>query len=313
MTSSEIDPLDVEPLHVLLGPTASGKSSLGLLVAEQVGAEIISLDSMQVYRGMDIGTAKPSAEDLARVPHHMIDLVDTDEIYDVQRFMAEVRGVLCGIHERGNKALFLGGTGFYLAALLRGLFQGPAADRGLRASLEEHLEVVGKQALHEELQGMDPASAARLHVNDTRRVIRALEVFKQTGKRLSDWQQEWEQESIPRVLNARLVGIARPVSELDGRIRARAQLMLDAGWKAEAVALRERPGLCKGAAQALGYNAVLNWADGKLSAQETLDEISLRTRQFARRQRTWYRKFDVCWIPSEDPDRLGKALQHWGW
>ncbi|MFT4647339.1 MAG: tRNA dimethylallyltransferase [Glaciecola sp.] len=313
MNPPDIDPLDVEPLNVLLGPTASGKSSLGLQVAEQVGAEIISLDSMQVYRGMDIGTAKPSVEDLARVPHHMIDLVDTDEIYDVQRFMAEVRTVLKSIQARGNKALFVGGTGFYLAALLRGLFEGPAVDHALRGSLEEHLNLVGKQALFEELQAADPESAARLHENDTRRVIRALEVWKQTGKRLSEWQQEWGRESLPRVENARLVGIWRPVPELDARIRARAQIMLDAGWKEEAVGLRAHPGLCKGAAQALGYSAVLAWADGTLSAQDTLEEIALRTRQFARRQRTWYRKFDVHWIPSEDPDRKKKSLKHWHW
>ncbi|MDF1837607.1 MAG: tRNA (adenosine(37)-N6)-dimethylallyltransferase MiaA, partial [Planctomycetota bacterium] len=240
-------------------------------------------------------------------------LVGTDETYDVQRFMAEVRKVLASIQERGSKALFVGGTGFYLAALLRGLFQGPPVDRSLREELESHLELVGSQALFEELRSADPASADRLHVNDTRRVIRALEVWKQTGKRLSEWQQEWDRESNPRVQNARLVGISRPVPELDARIRARAQIMLDAGWKEEAVALRKSPGLCKGAAQALGYSSVLAWADGELSAQETLDEIALRTRQFARRQRTWYRKFEVCWIPSEDPDRKGKALEHWGW
>ncbi len=307
------DPLDHEPLHVLLGPTASGKSALGLQVAEDVGAEIISLDSMQVYRGMDIGTAKPSVEELARVPHHMIDLVDTDEVYDVQRFMAQVRVVLAEIQGRGNKALFVGGTGFYLAALLRGLFEGPPVDRGLREELEAHLELVGKEAMYAELRAADPESAERLHLNDTRRIIRALEVWKQTGKRLSEWQQEWDRECMPRVRNARLVGISRPVPELDARIRARAQIMLDAGWREEAVALRAQPGLCKGAAQALGYRSVLDWADGKLNAQETLDEISLRTRQFARRQRTWYRKFDVCWIPSDDPERKAKALRHWGW
>jgi tRNA dimethylallyltransferase len=284
-----------------------------LLAAEQVGAEIVSLDSMQVYRGMDIGTAKPSAADLARVRHHMLDLVDTDEVYDVQRFMAQVRLVVRDIRERGNKCLFVGGTGFYLAALLRGLFQGPAVDHGLRERLEERLEQLGPQQIFEELQAVDPKSAQRLHVNDTRRVIRALEVWQQTGKRLSDWQQEWDQEPIPRVMKARLVGISRPVSDLDARIRRRAKAMLDAGWMGEAVALREHPGLCKGAVQALGYRTVLEWADGKLSAEETLDEISLRTRQFARRQRTWYRKFDIHWIPSEDPDRLQRALEHWGW
>ncbi len=310
---STTDPLDQEPLKVLLGPTASGKSALGLKVAEEIGAEIISLDSMQVYRGMDIGTAKPSVEDLARVPHHMIDLVDTDQVYDVQRFMAQVRVVMGEIQGRGRQVLFVGGTGFYLAALLRGLFEGPPVDQGLRHDLEQHLELVGNQAMHGELQAIDPDSAERLHMNDTRRVIRALEVWRQTGKRLSDWQQEWDRESMPRVQNARLVGISRPVPELDARIRARAQIMLDAGWKDEAVALRARPGLCKGAAQALGYGTVLDWADGKMTAEEALDEISLKTRQFARRQRTWYRKFDVHWIPSDDPERKAKAMQHWGW
>ncbi|MCA9001977.1 MAG: tRNA (adenosine(37)-N6)-dimethylallyltransferase MiaA, partial [Planctomycetes bacterium] len=172
---------------------------------------------------------------------------------------------------------------------------------------------VAGDALHAELKAVDPDAALKLHANDTRRVLRALEVWKQTGKPLSEWQQEWNQEPIPRVQNARLVGLSHAVNDLDGRIRSRARAMMDAGWKEEAVRLRADPGLSKGAAQALGYSTILEWADGRVDREEALDEIALRTRQFARRQRTWYRKFDVFWIPADSPDRMESALQHWGW
>lgn len=309
----EVDPFDREGLRVLVGPTASGKSELALAICEHAGAEIISLDSMQVYQGMDIGTAKPTAEELARVPHHMIDLVGTDEVFDVQRFMQEARKVLADLQERKTRALFVGGTGFYLAALLRGLFQGPPVDRKLRGQLEARAESEGHEALFRELLHADPESAGRIHHNDVRRVIRALEVWYQTGRRLSDWQQEWNDQTSPREAQARLVGLSFSVPMQDRRIRERTKRMLAAGWVEEAVRLREQPGLGPGAIQALGYDTVLELADGKIDSIQALDLIALRTRQFARRQRTWYRKFAIQWIEGGAPDRLDRALQHLGW
>jgi len=309
-----MDPLDREPLTLLVGATATGKTALALRVAEVAGAEILNLDSMLVYRGLDIGTAKPDAGERARVPHHGLDLVGADERYDVQRFLADTRAALEDVQGRGRRALFVGGTGFYLAALLRGLFEGPAHDPVLRERLELHAREVGAEALHAELSARDPLSAERLHANDERRVLRALEVLEQTGRTLSEWQTEWEAGS-PRLASARLVGLASEKATLDRRIAARTRAMLDAGWREEALRVREDPGFGPTAAQALGYREVLAWADGELERDEAEQTIALRTRQFARRQRTWYRKFDAHWVEAGPPDdaRVRATLGALGW
>lgn len=307
------DPLEREPLRVLVGPTASGKTELALALAERAGAEILSLDSMLVYRGMDVGTAKPSAEERARVRHHLIDVASPAERYDVSRYLREARAALADVLDRGRRALFVGGTGFYLAALLRGLFDGPELDPGLRAELEDRAREVGPQALFDELRAVDPTSAERLHPNDVRRVVRALEVHAQTGRPLSAWQREWVDAPAPRALRARLVGLARPAEELEQRIVARTAAMLDAGWVEEARAVRVDPGLGPSAIQALGYAEVLALADGALDREQAVATIALRTRQFARRQRTWYRKFPILWLPADDPGTPDAALSHFGW
>jgi tRNA dimethylallyltransferase len=290
-----------------VGPTASGKTALALELAERAGAEILSLDSMLVYRGLDVGTAKPGAAERARVPHHLIDLVEPSETYDVQRYLADARAALADVHGRGREALFVGGTGFYLAALLRGLFEGPPVDRAVRAELEQHARAVGPEAMHAELAEVDPRAAARLHPHDGRRVVRAIEVWRQTGRTLSDWQREWSRAPGARERRARLVGLALETDALDARIRARAERMLDGGWREEARAIRAGPGFAAGARQALGYDAVLDWADGRCTRAEAEQRIALRTRRFARRQRTWYRKFAITWIPAEAPDRGAAA------
>ncbi len=300
-------PFDAEPLYCLVGSTASGKSALALEVAQRLGMEILSMDSMQVYRGMDVGTAKPSAEELARVPHHLIDLVDPNERFDVQAWLAAAEEALDAIQARGRRGLFVGGTGLYLAALLRGLFAGPPVDLDLRARLEEHAERVGAEELHRELAQRDPASAARLHPADRRRVVRALEVLEQTGRPLSDWQREWGERASPRQQRARLVGLAVEVDQLDRRIEERTALMLASGWPEEALRLEER-GLGPSAVQALGYAEALALARGELDASEAQARIALRTRQFARRQRTWYRKFPIHWLPHDAPDRVERAV-----
>jgi len=309
-----------DPLCALVGPTASGKSDLAMAVAEAAGAEIVSLDSMQVYRRMDIGTAKPDEAMRARVPHHMIDLVGADERYDVQRFLADLAPVLAGVEERGARALLVGGTAFYLKALTHGLFEGPPADLELRERLKAEALEMGNPALHERLRGVDPESAARLHPNDVRRVVRALEVFEQTGRPLSDWQREWgwagrgDERGRPR----RLVGVGHATPDLDARIEERTRRMLEVGWLDEAVAVRDEPGFGPTAIQALGYAEVLRHADGELDHEECVAAIALRTRQFARRQRTWYRKFpEIHWLQGvveEDLERLtGETLALLGW
>jgi tRNA dimethylallyltransferase len=306
--AAEQDVLERIPLRFLVGPTASGKTALALALCRRSGAEVVSLDSMLVYRGLDIGTAKPTRAERAAVPHHLLDLVGPEERFDVQRFLAALREVLLDLERRGVPPLFVGGTGFYLAAVLRGQFVGPPVDPRLRAQLEAHARAVGPERLHVELQGIDPASAARLHPHDTRRVVRALEVFAQTGRTLADWQQEWQGEPTARERNARLVGLAVEPAELDRRIQARTAWMLDAGWRAEAEAIRAGPGFGPTAVQALGYAEVLAWADGEVTRAEAAARIALRTRQFARRQRTWYRKFAIEWLPAEASDLEERAL-----
>jgi tRNA dimethylallyltransferase len=301
-------------LRALVGPTATGKSALALAVAERAGAEIVSLDSMQVYRGMDIGTAKPSREERERVPHHMLDLVDPDEHYDVQRFIADLEPVLAGIEARGSRALVVGGTAFYLKVLTHGLFEGPPSDPELRARLEEEAREVGSAHMHARLSKADPESAERLHPNDRKRVVRALEVLEQTGRPLSVWQQEWRDEQGERRAGRprRLVGVGHATGDLDSRIRARTGRMLDAGWAEEAERVRRGCGYGPTAVQALGYAQVLRWVDGELTREECEQEIALRTRQFARKQRTWYRKFEeIVWLQGEL--MVDQALDALGW
>lgn len=293
--------LDELELNCLVGPTASGKTEVALGLAERLGAEIVSLDSMLVYRGMDIGTAKPDAEQRARVPHHMLDLVPPSERYDVRAFLTDLARAVTELRARGSRPLFVGGTAFYLKCLLDGLFEGPPADLELRERLKAEAAEQGNEAFHARLAELDARSAARIHPNDVRRVVRALEVAIGTGRPISDWQQEWgwhgEQAGArPR----RVVGLALERGALDQRIRARTHAMLRAGWPEEARRVRESDGFGPTASQALGYSEALRLADGELELDACAAEIALRTRQFARRQATWYRQFkEIEWISVE--------------
>lgn len=301
---------DAAPLLALVGPTASGKTSLALDLCEGEGMEVLSMDSMQVYRGMDLGTAKASADDLARAPHHLIDIADPSERYDVQTWLSAADSALAGVLDRGRRGLFVGGTGFYLASLVRGLFQGPPVDHEVRTRIEARAGEVGAQALHAELTERDAPSAEKLHPNDVRRVIRALEVLEQTGRPLSEWQQEWNAEPSPREARARIVGLHVPTEVLDRRIRERTRVMFDCGWPEEALRLEEAGGLGASAIQALGYTEALAVGKGEMEKDEAIDTVALRTRQFARRQRTWYRKFPIEWIPFDASDRVERAREY---
>jgi tRNA dimethylallyltransferase len=289
------------PCSFLIGPTASGKSRLALAIADQTGAEIVSLDSMQVYRGMDVGTAKSSAQDRARVRHHMLDLVEPSERFDVRRYLEELGPVLEGLRSRGARALFVGGTGFYLKALLSGIFEGPAVDLELRARIETRVREKGNADTHAELSRSDPRSAARIHPNDTKRLVRALEVLEQTGRTLSDWQREWGWHGEPGSPGAQrafpIVGLDAPAPELDRRIAERTAAMLAAGWPDEAARIRSTCGWSPTSVQALGYSEALALHDGTMDAASCAAVIAQKTRRFARRQRTWYRKFEgVLWL-----------------
>ncbi len=308
-----VSPDPPELLQALVGPTATGKTAVAIGLAERLGAEIVSVDSMQVYRGMDVGTAKPDRATLLHAPHHVIDCAEPNERYDARCYLEDVRTALADLSARGVPALFVGGTGFYLKALTHGLFEGPPADLDLRRAFVARAREVGSDGLHAELVRVDPESARRIHPNDERRVVRAHEVLEQTGRRLSEWQREWRDaaalESAGRPRH--LLGLELDVAALDERIERRARDMLGAGWVEEAVLIAEGVGFGPTAIQALGYREVLAHAAGELTRPELEETIRLRTRQFARRQRTWFRKFqDITWIaaPGEAAGELERAV-----
>lgn len=281
---------------ILTGPTGSGKSALALELAERLNAEIVAADSMTLYRGMDIGTAKPSAADRARVPHHLIDVLDPWESANVAWWLDRAAERVADIEVRVKTALFVGGTPFYLKALLCGLFPSPASDEALRRRLESEAECDGREAIHARLGSVDAMTAARLHPNDVRRVVRALEVWHLTGKPISEWQREswWDGES-PRFRPGSCLVLNVPRTELYFRIDRRVEAMFAAGWVEEVKRLRELPRpLSREASQALGYREIMEYLDGRRSLEETVAEVQLRTRQFAKRQLTWFRALPGC-------------------
>lgn len=304
--------VEQEPLLFLVGPTASGKSALAPELATFLGAEIASLDSMLVYRGMDIGTAKPDAKLQAKVRHHLIDQVEPHESYSVSRYVEDSREVLRELREQRRAALFVGGTALYLKALTHGLFRGPQVDPVLRESLEQRWVREGAHAMHAQLRQVDPRSAERLHPNDRKRVLRALEVHAQSGRTLSDWQREWRDGAARSAgVARRIVGLEIDSAELDRRIPLRTRALLDGGWVEEARRIRAGAGFGRTAAQALGYAEVLEFADGLRTRESCEVAINLRTRQFARRQRTWFRQFpEIHWVAAGDPRASALALEH---
>jgi tRNA dimethylallyltransferase len=277
---------------VLTGPTGSGKTALGIELAERLGAEIIAMDSMTLYRGMDIGTAKPTAEERRRVPHHLIDVLEPWESASVAWWLDRATDCCRGIAGRGKRALFVGGTPLYLKALLHGLFDGPPADLELRARLMKEAEQHGRSALHARLAAIDPTTARRLHPNDVRRIVRALEVWELTGRSLSSWQSQWGTE---RPIGDRCLYLDVPRAELYARIDARVERMIEVGLVDEVRGLRrlERP-LSREASQALGYKEMFAHLDGQATLAETVVRIQTRSRNFAKRQLTWLRHMPEC-------------------
>jgi tRNA dimethylallyltransferase len=278
---------------VLSGPTASGKSQLALEVAEALGAEVVAMDSMTLYRGMDVGTAKPTPEERRRVPHHLVDVLEPWQPASVAWWLEQATDCCKEIEARGKTALFVGGTGLYLKALLFGLFDGPPADEALRARLAEEAERTGPEALHARLAAIDPTSAQRLSPNDVRRAIRALEVWELTGQPLSAWQTQWGKELAPSA--PRCVWLERPREELYRRINARVEAMVAGGLIEEARALRALPRpLGREASQAVGYREAFEHLDGRLALADVVRAIQTRTRQLAKRQLTWFRHLPGC-------------------
>lgn len=283
---------------VILGPTAAGKSDVGLALAERWGGEIVSADALQAYRGLDIGTAKPSVEERRRVPHHLVDFLEPEEPYSAGRFAALAREAVEEIEGRGAVPIVVGGSGLYLRALLEGLAPIPPIPDEVRLRVAERLAVGGLPALRRELERVDPVAAERIADGDPQRTQRALEVAEATGRPLSSW---WREGAEPLGAAASF-GLTLPRALLYDRIAGRVRRMLEMGWVEEVERLL-RSGIsptCP-AFQAIGYREVARHLDGEWPLEEAVEIIVRRTRQYAKRQMTWFRRMpDVVWI-----DQLG--------
>jgi len=277
----------------LTGPTASGKTSISIELARLIDAEIVSLDSMALYRCMDIGTAKPTIEERSEVPHHMIDVIEPSEEFSVSQYVESAQLCVDKIRTHNHKILFVGGTPLYLKAMLRGLFKGPPADWAFRKRLEQEALEHGPESIQKRLAEVDPDAAKRLHPNDTRRLIRALEVYEKTGHPISQLQQQFE-TAIPADA-CRVFVLDWPRSELYARINRRVDLIFEAGLVDEVrKLLAESPSLGNTAQQAVGYRETIDYIEGKSTLVETIELVKRHTRQFAKRQCTWFRSLGEC-------------------
>jgi tRNA dimethylallyltransferase len=286
-------------LLCIVGPTASGKSALALRLAHELQGEILSADSMQIYRGFDIGTGKPSAEERHQVPHHLLDVAEPLENWDAARWANEAARLIAEVRARGRVPIVCGGTFLWVRALIYGLAEAPRADDELRARHRVWAEREGRAALHARLAEVDPASATRLQPNDFVRVSRALEVFELTGTPLSQLQAAHGFRE-PR-LAVRLIGVARERAEHDQLISTRVRAMLEAGWVREVQGLIERGQSEARAMQSVGYRQIFAAITaGAATSDDALSEAIVRsTRIFARRQRTWLRDQAVEWLPAD--------------
>ncbi|MDB5297168.1 MAG: miaA [Phycisphaerales bacterium] len=287
----------VGAISVILGPTASGKSAVALSLARRVGGEILTVDSMQVYRGMDVGTAKPTGDEQADVRHHAIDLVTPDQPFAVAQFVAEADAVIADAARRGVPIIATGGTPLYYKALFEGLFDGPGADDAVRARLREQPNT----SLHARLSEVDAVAAGHIHVNDHKRLVRALEVFELTGRPISSFQTHWT-DPTPRHA-ATWVGLGWDKDALNRRINARSKAMLAAGWVDEVRGLLATYGrLGPTAAEATGYRELIAHIEGRQSLEDAVEQIKIGTRQLARKQMKWFRRFPgVTWVAGDAP------------
>jgi len=281
---------------ILSGPTASGKTALSLLLARRLDAEIVSVDSMAVYRGLDIGTAKPTPAQRAAVPHHLVDLVEPGETYTVARWLADTAAAVEFCRSRGKRVLLVGGTPLYLRALRDGLDPQPAGDPDLRRRLEVEMEATGSGPLHERLATVDPVAAARIHRNDARRIIRALEVVEVTGRPMpTSWA---DPRPLHPVFARQMLVLDQPRQTLRERIDSRVEAMFAEGLIEETRAAVGRPGgIGETARQAAGYAEALEVLAGKMTLKQAIELTQQRTRQLAKRQLTWLRSFkSAIWL-----------------
>ena len=312
------------PAIFLMGPTAAGKTDLAIELTKMLPCELISVDSALVYRGMDIGTAKPSKALLDAYPHRLIDILDPSQSYSAADFRTDALQAMAEITARGKIPLLVGGTMLYFKALLEGLADMPAADAEVRAQIEAQAASQGWQALHDELASIDPVSAARIHPNDPQRLVRALEVFRVSGMSMTAHREQQSAQSAQAsasgrhqlpytVANLAIAPTDRKV--LHDRIAVRFRQMLDEGFVEEVVALRSRGDLHSNlpSIRAVGYRQVWDHLDGKLTGDEMQERGIIATRQLAKRQFTWLRSWqDLHWLDSLACDNLPRALKYLG-
>lgn len=302
----------MRPIILILGPTAGGKTSLSIELANRIegGGECIIADSMQVYTGMDIGTAKPTAEEQSQAVHHLIDIADPrDDGFTVETWLTKANHIIEDVRSRGKWPIVVGGTNLYVQSLLFGLFDGPERDQEKR----DELHAVPNPELLERLRKLDPEAADRIHVNDKRRLVRAVEVCEATGMPLSSLQAQWG-KPMPRE-DARMIGLSWPVKTINRRINSRVRTMFDQGLLNEVEGLKDSLG--KQASEALGYKQLLAYFEGKSTLEEAQERIKILTRRYAKQQRTWLKRFKI--LPSAnfiDMDEKGiqyaveQALMH---
>lgn len=277
---------------VIVGPTAGGKSALAVAVAHAlagrgVAAEIVTADSVQIYRGMDIGSAKPTRAEMEGFPHHLIDLVEPDgPAFTVADWLKAAESCIAAIKARGAAPIVVGGTHLYVKNFLEGMFEGPGTDEPLR----ERLRAMGPAALREELKRVDPAAAARIHPNDERRTVRALEVFRLTGRTITEHQSQWDRAEGGGRTDCVLVGLDWPAELLNPRINARVKQMMEAGLLEEVRGLWKAGRLGPQAREALGYKQLVDHLEGRCTLEEAVEKTKVETRRFGKNQRTWLKR-----------------------
>ena len=293
---------------LILGVTASGKSRLGFELAKKLDGEIVSVDSMKVYRHMDVGTAKPSLDRQKAVKHHLIDVIDPDEQFSVGAFLEHAEDAFAKIKANNKPIIAVGGTAMYIKAMLFGLFDGPPADDKIRDRLNLQIEAEGSWPLHDMLKKVDPAAGERIHPNDKRRIVRGLEVFEITGKPISSFQTQFD---APKPHNDwKIIGLRRPKEVESQRINARVKLMLEMGLVDEVKSLLERYDLSKQAAAAIGYAEIIRHINGDIDIENAVENIKVNTRRLAKGQRTWFKTFkDVQWIDSDEGTTSEEILE----
>lgn len=296
---------------LIMGCTASGKGNLAFELARRTGAEILSIDSMKVYRRMDMGTAKPGMEHRRAVRHHLIDIVEPSEPFSVGRYVELADAVIADLARQQRPIIAVGGTAMYIRALLEGLFEGPAADAELRGRLQKQADRQGIEALYERLRQVDPAAAKRIHPNDLKRIIRALEVYEITGRQISSFHTHFRSGKYRH--DWKFFCLQRDKEDNSRRINQRVKRMIDEGLMDEIKSLLAEPkGLSRQAAQAVGYAEIIEHLQGKISLEDAVEKIKINTRRLAKRQRTWFRSFaDVNWInvkPEDTAEQLAETL-----